>query len=68
MKASVRVSNQPQVISVASNISSKISTAVDVDMTGANTGALLQYDYDTKTWVARTTLDIDGLVINCGNY
>lgn len=68
MKASVRVSNQPQVISVASNISSKISTAVDVDMTEADMGALLQYNSDTKTWVAKTSIDADGLVINCGNY
>jgi len=68
MKTNVRVSNQPQVITVATNFAAKISSAVDVDMTNASTGALLQYDDTTKTWYARTIIEESGLIIDCGNY
>jgi hypothetical protein len=67
MKTKVTVSNQPQVITVAST-SLKMSSLSDVDALNAQHGAFLQYDATVGAWIASNTIDRDGLTINCGNY
>mgnify|MGYP000456853459 CR=1 FL=1 len=40
----------------------------DVDALNAQSGALLQYNSTTNTWVASNIIEQPGLTINCGNY
>lgn len=68
MKTSVRVSNQPQVITVSTNAAQKLSSLNDVDALNAQNGALLQYDSTTNSWTATNVIESSGLIINCGNY
>lgn len=68
MKTRVTVSNQPQVITVATNVTRNLSSLSDVDAFNAQNGALLQYDAATGSWVASNIIERTGLIINCGNY
>lgn len=62
------VSNQPQVITVSSSGGQTIQSLTDVDALNAQSGALLQYNGTTNTWVASNIIEQPGLTINCGNY
>jgi hypothetical protein len=66
IKASV--SNQPQVITLATNTANRIASLSDVDALNASHGAILQYDSNLNAWVASNIIERNGLTINCGNY
>lgn len=68
MNTKVTVSRVPQVITVNTAASGRLSGLTDVNMNGSSDGAVLQYDAASQSWIAENILEKSGLQINCGNF
>jgi hypothetical protein len=68
MRTNITVSNRPKVITIDAERVTTLSGLSDVNFNNALSGAVLQYDAATKTWIAENVLERPGLTLDCGIF